>query len=231
MLRLGTPRTRTMGFIGSALCSNLAQIVSSFLYLAYNGLYTCMHMAYEYSSYAVWRKPLRVTDPKGEQRTTYWLQLPFTYAIPLILASSILHWLVSQSVFLADVSIWSNGVEAKDENITAIGYSCAPMIGVLVLGGLLLLTLGILIDRNLPYHMPIAGSCSFALAAHAHRPEGDLDAAVLPVKWGVVEEPSAGEGVGQCSFTSSAVTEMQEGSKYAGVKRDQDGHSRLKTRR
>lgn len=72
----------------------------------------------------------------------------------------------------------------KDQSVTAIGYSCAPMIGVLVLGGLLLLALASVFDRNLPYHMPIAGSCSFALAAHCHKPERDIDAAVLPSQMG-----------------------------------------------
>jgi hypothetical protein len=215
MLRLGSSGSRIAIFIGCALCANLAQIVSSFLYLAYNGLFTCMHMAHEYSDYAVRRKPLRVTDPKEHQRTTYWLQLPFSYAIPLTLASKILHWLISQSVFVADVSIWSDGVEMENQNVTAIGYSYAPMIGVLVLGGLLLLALASVLDMKLPYHMPVAGSCSFALAAHCHRPEGDVDAAVLLVKWGVVSASSGEHDIGHCSFTSKEVTEMQEGRRYA----------------
>jgi hypothetical protein len=215
MLRLGSSRSRIVVFIGCALCANVAQLVSSFLYLAYNGLFTCIHMAREYSAYAVRRKPLRVTDPKEHQRTTYWLQLPFVYAIPLTLTSTLLHWLISQCLFLADVSIWSDGVEMEDQSVTAIGYSYAPMIGVLVLGGLLLLALASILDRKLPYHMPIAGSCSFALAAHCHRPEGDVDASVLPVKWGVVSASSDEHDIGHCSFTSKEVTEMQEGRQYA----------------
>jgi hypothetical protein len=56
MLRIGSSRSRIVVFIGCALCANVAQLVSSFLYLAYNGLFTCIHMAREYSAYAV-RKP------------------------------------------------------------------------------------------------------------------------------------------------------------------------------
>ncbi len=39
--------------------------------------------------------------------------------------------------------------------------------------------------------MPVAASCSFAIAAASHRPVGDVDAAVLPVRWGEVTEMEA----------------------------------------
>lgn len=42
---------------------NLSQIILSFLYLIYNGLFTCMLMAFEWSGFAHERKYLRVTSP------------------------------------------------------------------------------------------------------------------------------------------------------------------------
>lgn len=49
-------------------------------------------------------------------------------------------------------------------------------------------------------NMPIAGSCSLALAAAAHRPAADSDASVRPVMWGELPEMGNDE-VGHCCFT------------------------------
>lgn len=71
--------------------------------------------------------------------------------------------------------------------------------------------------RNLDGRMPVAGSCSIVLAAAAHRPEVDVDAAGLPVKWGEVAIGSASDPpIGHLCFTSEEVTEAQEGNLYAG---------------
>ena len=90
------------GLILGVLVANSPQALLSFLFLflTYNGLYTCMLMAGEWSDYAHKRKPLRVTSPVGAQRSTYRLQLPYKYGIPLTVLSGTLHWLVSQSLCL-----------------------------------------------------------------------------------------------------------------------------------
>lgn len=67
--------------LATVLLANLPQGVLSFLYLTYNGLFSCMLGAQEWSRFARHRKPLRVTSPEGKQRSTYYLQLPYTYAI------------------------------------------------------------------------------------------------------------------------------------------------------
>lgn len=58
--------------LGSAvLLANMPQAVMSFLYLTYNGLFTCMCLAQEYSQYGLVKdrkKPLRVTTQHGQQR-------------------------------------------------------------------------------------------------------------------------------------------------------------------
>jgi len=69
------------GLIATTLFANLPQGILSFLYLTYNGLFSCMFGALEWSHFGRFRKPLRVTAPEGSQRTTYYLQLPYTYAI------------------------------------------------------------------------------------------------------------------------------------------------------
>lgn len=42
------------------------------------------------------RKGLRVTQPHGYQRSSYFLQLPYRWSLPLIVISGTLHWLLSR---------------------------------------------------------------------------------------------------------------------------------------
>lgn len=181
----------------------------------YNGLYTCMHLAAEWSSYGIERKALRCTTPFGEQRSTYYLQLPYTYALPLIAASATLHWLISESIFLARIEV--SGSSGSEEAVSSVGYSCAPIVCIIVLGSCMLMMAVGMGLRKFKSHMPVASSCSVAIAAACHRPEDDVDASVLPVKWGAVEENKSDE-VGHCSFTSLDVGEMVVGKMYAGCR-------------
>src|SRR5215469_15151469 len=75
---------------------------SKISYFMYNGIYTAQLGAHEWSEYASRKKPLRVTYPRGNQSSTYWLQLPFWYSIPLSAALALLHYLISQSMFLSN---------------------------------------------------------------------------------------------------------------------------------
>lgn len=59
-----------------------------------------IHVEKELNLYSRSFKPLRVSFPKGEQVTTWRLQLPYRFGIPLLITSIILHWLVSNSVFI-----------------------------------------------------------------------------------------------------------------------------------
>lgn len=81
---------------------NTPQILLSIAYLAYNGLFTRMHGEREWSSYSVKYKPLRVSYARGLQTVAYRLQLPFRWSIPLISLSALLHWLVSNCLYIRD---------------------------------------------------------------------------------------------------------------------------------
>lgn len=109
-LAFGAVDSRTLidsdmgNLIGPVVVANSPQVVLSAIYLLYNGLFTGMHLAREYSDYEVQRKGLRATTPPGAQHSTCWLQLPFTHSIPSITAFATLHWLISQSIFFVRVS-------------------------------------------------------------------------------------------------------------------------------
>ena len=217
LIDIGLPTGGASGLVSSVLLANLPQAIVSFLYLMYNGLYTCMLLSNEWSKYAVRRIPLRVTTPRGEQRSTYYLQLPYTYGLPLIIASGTLHWLISESIFLARVSVYDNGTEESDSDISQVGYSCAPILCTILLGSTMLLICLGMGARKFQSHMPVVASCSAAIAAACHRPKDDVDAAVLPVQWGDIHSEGTDQ-IGHCGFTSDDVQDMIPGRLYAGAR-------------
>jgi hypothetical protein len=216
MLNTYLPDKGTLGLLANVLVANLPQLIFSCLYLLYNGLFTSMCLAHEYSNYSIFRKPLRVTSPRGNQRSTHWLHLPYVYSVPLMVASAVLHWSISQSIFFVGLDVY-NGAELYDSHF-GLGFSIQPIILDIVLGSLMLLVLVGMGFRKLRGKIPLANSNSFAIAAACHRPEEDKDAALKGVMWGEVQAGSDSE-VGHCCFTSMEVTAPVEGKLYAGFRR------------
>ena len=87
--------------MGGAVVANLPQVALSIAYLAYNGLFTRMLGEWEWSLLSVRYQGLRVSRPKGRQRSSYRLQLPYRWSIPLMATSGLLHWLVSNCIFVS----------------------------------------------------------------------------------------------------------------------------------
>lgn len=218
--------------IASAIIvANLPQAILSFLYLNLNGLVTSMWLSSEWLDYARERKTLRVSKPVGDQRCNYFLQLPYRVGVPLMVLSGVLHWLVSQSFFLAVVAEYNwDGTLLGSVAVATCGFSLIPMIIVMGIGVALiigLIALGRLrkIDGRdeRDGFMPLAGSCSAAIAAACCRPSWDESAALKPVMWGVVPgevgQPSVGKeadvNVGHCSFSSGPVESVIVGKTYA----------------
>lgn len=216
MLDIGLPSTGTRGLMANVLLANLPQLIFSCLYLLYNGLFTSMCLAHEYSSYSVCRKALRVTSPRGVQRSTHWLHLPYTYSVPLLAASSLLHWSISQSIFFVGIDVYGNSEEA--DSTVGLGYSIQPIILDIILGSCMLLVVMSMAFRKLPGGIPLANSNSMAISAACHRPEHDTDAAFKSVMWGEIAA-TADSDVGHCTFTSIEVVAPVEGKMYAGMRR------------
>lgn len=215
LLSLGWDRTRSANVLNYILLGNLPQVILTFFYLMYNGLYTCMLQGHEWSNYGHERKPLRVTSPVGKQRSTYFLTLPYTYAVPLLSFFVLMHWLVSQSFFLVRIETYlEDGTKSVNKSMTTCGYSCIAIIFVIIVG-VTMLVIGVTIGfRRYKPGMPLASSCSLAISAACHPPADDVGAAALPLMWGVVEEDI--DGVGHCSFTSREVVPPVTGRLYAG---------------
>ena len=139
------PSSGTDGFLSSVLVANMPQLILSFAYFTYNALFTSMLAGLEWSQMAWQKKSLRVSQkPQGEQRSSYFLQLPYRYAIPLSGCSAVMHWLTSQSIFLIAVERYDplgNPMPADASGvIEGEHYTCgwSPLAVLLVIcGGLL----------------------------------------------------------------------------------------------
>lgn len=189
-----------------------------------NGILTAMVMAKEWSDFAYERKTLRVTVPEGGQRSTYYLQLPYRYGIPLLSASMLLHWLTSQAIFLDRRVVeqaWQdeNYEESWTGNVSAVGYSPMAVMLCLVVGSLIIFALIALGFRKYKSGIPLAGSCSAAISAACHAFDKKNNVTTLPLRWGVVEE-AEGNRFGHCAFSSGDVSKPQFGGQYAGINRE-----------
>ncbi|KAI9718441.1 MAG: hypothetical protein M1812_004162 [Candelaria pacifica] len=191
-------------FLSAVLFANVFQLVVSFLYLMCNSLLTCLLVANEWSGFAQERKCLRVSAPQGIQRSSYYLSLPYRYGLPLMIASSILHWLISQSVFL----VQTHGFDPQENRIythdrSRVGYSSIGIVFAMSLGGSLLVTLLLIGFQKFPEgpgSMPLVSTNSRAISAACHAPPEDTDARFLPVQWGVTGWDGK---VGHCSLTTA----------------------------
>ena len=203
------------------LISNIPQTVLSFLYLTYNSLFTSMILGHEWSLFSHHHRTLRVTSPRPGQRSTYWLQIPYTYAIPLMTLSGLLHWLTSQSIFLARVDIFDPFGRDTPQPISTVGYSCIAIIFVLMLGILALLIATGMGYKSFAAEITTAGSCSAAISAACHTSGVDSEEIVgKGLRWGdVVIVPDL--GVRHLTFSSEErVGKPVFGAVYAGIGRE-----------
>ena len=205
---------------GATLLANLPQIILSFLYLTYNSLFTGMLLGHEWSLFSHHHRTLRVTSPQPGQRSTYWLQIPYTYAIPLLTLSCLLHWLTSQSLFLA-VFTTSGLIEGEiSKTISGVGYSCIAIIFVLALSILALVTAVRMGYKKFAAETTTVSSCSAAISAACHALGPDPEEIIgKKVRWGDVGIVSD-LGVRHLTFSSEEeVGKPVFGEAYAGIGR------------
>ena len=198
----------------TVLVANLPQVLLSYLYVTFNASFTCMLAGREWMQYSWKRQPLRVTSPVGVQRSTYYLQLPYHYSIPLMVMSGLLSWAASQSLYMISTVIHdTNDASIPDRTFSLCGYSPGTIMITTMAGWVIALFTILTGLRRYPDGMPLASTSSAAISAACHPREDDPDASVLPVQWGVVSD---GDGtVGHCSFSSLPVGWPKPGNRYA----------------
>ena len=92
---IGLPHDDPSGLISNVLVANLPQLVLSVLYVFYNGMISTFLVQHEFSRMNSMRKPLRVSEPLGIQRGSYFISMPLRYGILLYATFAIMHWLIS----------------------------------------------------------------------------------------------------------------------------------------
>ncbi|CZS86149.1 unnamed protein product [Fusarium graminearum] len=173
--------------IDFVLMANLPQLLLSITYFIYNNMFTYLCTEKEWNSYGGAFKPLRVSQPKGQQRSTYRLQLPYRYSIPLMVVSTFMHWFVSNAiyVFVAEGDYYELGQLSSDPSsyntddsgsglskdaYVGVGYS-TPTILVLLIATIILPVIPTLLrHRKVKTSMPLSGASSAVITAACHVP-------------------------------------------------------------
>ena len=234
--------------------ANMPQIIMSLTYFFYNAIFTTMLAEHEWHKIGRCRQGninnnsnnngynqdhnlkqnnknkthhhLRVSNPRGQQRDTFFLSLPYGYAIPLLIVSTAVQWLASQSVFFTEVDVWSLDGKHLNEppptarrrrsqdpsessgnafstgsGISTIGCSRTAIFCLLIIGSLSWITAMVMgWFRRYPAGMPVLGACTAVVAASCHLPEEvrkGRDVAAGPISWGVIRHASVDEDTGQ----------------------------------
>ncbi|KAK0648145.1 hypothetical protein B0T16DRAFT_455641 [Cercophora newfieldiana] len=160
----------------SVLLSNAPQLIVSINYFLYNAIWTRLHSELEWNAFSVAYRSLRVTSPKGLQTSTNRLQLPYLYSAPLIIGSILLHWLVSNSLYVLVIEgdYLQPGYQ-RDENALRqniyinVGYSSGPMLAaILTCAVMVVLPVAFAYYRNLKGDMTLMGNNSLVISAACH---------------------------------------------------------------
>jgi hypothetical protein len=226
------------GIIQNTLAANSSQVIISIVYFSYNATITSMLLAYEWSGFFQRAKSLRVSRNRhGLQRSTYFLQLPYRYALPLLSLSALLHWLASQSLSVVSVELYNmfgahnssacrHDTESFVPSDRYLNLSCghdfvtmsySPLGILLSLIVVVVLTVGLIVlGRKKLNPMPVVRSCSAAVAASCHGSLSEQSAWEKPLGWGVFssdrnqQDPS----IGQCGLSSNDVEQPVSGTLY-----------------
>lgn len=89
----------------AVFCANILQLAVSNAYLLFNGIFTSILLSAELADFAREAKTMRVTEPRGAQRSTYWLQLPYKWSMPMMAVMALLHFLISEAIFMVDMEL------------------------------------------------------------------------------------------------------------------------------
>jgi hypothetical protein len=103
---LTTPVTRRNAFFTMVFFANCWQLLLSLSAIILNGLLTYLRVEAEFQSYATKRAYLRVSWPTGAQRSSFFLSLPWKYALPFHTAFYAAHFVLSQGIFVTVVESW-----------------------------------------------------------------------------------------------------------------------------
>lgn len=135
---------------------------------------------------------------------------PIAWGLALLSFQTLLHWFISQSLFVVQARIYQKDGTLKqraipyeqyndDSKFSSIGYSPVAIILSTVAAGLLVLSAIIFFFRRFPAGSPpIVSTCSAAISASCHPIDKSEDMLYKELKWGV--DGGFSNGIGHCSL-------------------------------
>ncbi|KAM7207225.1 hypothetical protein V8F20_002491 [Naviculisporaceae sp. PSN 640] len=239
---LGSELERSAGILGQATptsmtkefrlvtIANAPQFITSFTYVYYNCILTTMVAEREWHRIGTVGKGSssypRVSNPRGSQRSSYFLSLPYRYAIPLFIITTAEKWLASLGLFYLSLDMWdSEGNKmvvddslVSDGSLSTLGYSSPAIFWLIILTAISWLGIVLLgIVRSYPAGKPLMGTCSAVIAAACHLSTADSlkqrdagkDLAAGKLSWGVIKQVNQeGEVEQWLGFMSGKEAEM-----------------------
>jgi hypothetical protein len=202
------------GKAGTLLLVNTPQFLISLINMLYNGCLTSIILIETWNSFSQQHRSLRVTVPLGQQKSQYYLTIPYRYAIPLLVMTGTFHWLISESFFLVSLKAFRDTESQPRDSVFGIGFSSLSIAIAAVICFSLITILTIKSLQRYKVGMPVAGSCSLVISAACHKAEGEEAPQLGKVMWGVVKEQDK-QSWGHCAFTRETVEPPVPGMFYA----------------
>ena len=138
------------------LIANSPQLWLSIGYLLWNNQITRIWMEHEWRSFYRHRQPPRVSYNPGEKgsgmKSTRWLQLPYWISALLMAINTVMHWLVSQTLFVVEIL-------ASEDNpaVFYLNYSPFAIICVGFAATILVLAITVYYFTPIRTWMPLMG--------------------------------------------------------------------------
>jgi hypothetical protein len=183
--------------------TNTLQVILAGIYLVYLGIMNSMFIAADWSKFAFKKQTLMVSSAVGKQRGTWLLGAPLGYGLGLLSLHTLLHWFVSQSIFVVQIEIMNkDGTPDDNQVLSNCGYSPIAIIFSVVAAVVLLLSALVTMIRRFPAGAPPVASTSSAAISAACHPIRRWDGLVYQgLMWGV--NGGYGNGVEHCSLASA----------------------------
>lgn len=215
-----------------ALEANMLQLVLSIVTVIVQDLLLSSAAILEWAEYASSTDGLRVSDPKGSQRSSPIMSLPFIWATMSMTTLTIAHWLVSESISVNHVQIFSfTSTDESDgpNHWSEIFFAASKTASFVTAIYLILGTTGLVLSlhfKGVPSSVPRIGNNSRMIEVVCQRARyEDADMVTKPLKWGVLRE-SGMNGLLRLGFSAVEVGEPISGQEYdlqraAGAQEDQ----------
>ena len=178
--------------------------------MVYNSLITVLVLSAEFTSFASRRQSLRVTSPRGRQRSTYWLSLPYRFSLPLLISSTLLNWLISQTIYVVVIKVNDpGGAFDAAASVNGLGWSAQGLVASICLSFAMLVYPIALGCKRFDAGAPIVGSNSLAIRAACCTLPGVVGEGRQALKYGYIGLDVKGNGI--VGFSSGSVRRLGKG--------------------